>query len=220
MFNHEDKYVFNCLSDPCEFNNLAFSNLDIVEQLLTKLVEYQKDALPVWFPERDYRANPPEHQGYWGPWMTSKANSLILKQVLDGIPKVAFCYLTVYWLLGLVLPSACYFLTNENKKFPILKSNDTTRIGLESVSLSPTSFPRASVASESGVCVYEHHPKSNTQLKNVRRRPHGQQFSPPDQLSAERSLMFTRLVHHLLSQLRILLPEHSGSLSHRSVAIF
>jgi len=43
----------------------------------------------VWFPARDYRANPPEHQGYWGPWMTSKANSLILKQVLDGIPKVA-----------------------------------------------------------------------------------------------------------------------------------
>ena len=88
-FENRSKYVFNCLSDPCEFNNLAFSNLDIVEQLLTKLVEYQKDALPVWFPARDYRANPPEHQGYWGPWMTSKGNSLILKQVLDGIPKVA-----------------------------------------------------------------------------------------------------------------------------------
>lgn len=43
----------------------------------------------MWFPARDDRANPPEHQGYWGPWMTSKANSLILKQVLDGIPKVA-----------------------------------------------------------------------------------------------------------------------------------
>ncbi|XP_015768460.1 PREDICTED: arylsulfatase I-like [Acropora digitifera] len=81
--------LFNIEQDPCEFNNLAFSNLDIVEQLLTKLVEYQKDALPVWFPARDYRANPPQHQGYWGPWMTSKANSLILKQVLDGIPKVA-----------------------------------------------------------------------------------------------------------------------------------
>lgn len=134
--------------------------------------------------------------------------------------QIPFCYLTVYWFLRLVLPSACYFLTNENKKFPILKSNDTTRIGLESVSLSLPSFRRASVASESCVCVYEHHPKSNTQLKNVRRRPHGQQFSPPDQLSAERSLMFTRLVHHLLSLLRILLPEHSGSLSRRSVAIF
>lgn len=43
----------------------------------------------MWFPARDYRANPPQHQGYWGPWMTSKANSLILKQVLDGIPKAA-----------------------------------------------------------------------------------------------------------------------------------
>ena len=67
--------------------------------------------------------------------------------------QIPFCYLTVYLFLGLVLPSACYFLTNENKKLPKLKSNDTTRIGLESVSLSLTSFPRASVASESGVCV-------------------------------------------------------------------
>ena len=76
-----------CLSDPCERNNLAFSHLDRVEQLIKKLIDYQEKALPVWFPERDPSANPDEHHGYWGPWMTSKANSAILRKVIDSIPE-------------------------------------------------------------------------------------------------------------------------------------
>ena len=71
---------------------------------------------------------------------------------------ITFCYLIVYLFLGQVLPSAYYFLTNENQKFPKFKSNDATRSGLESVYLSLPCFPRASVASESDVCVQEHHP--------------------------------------------------------------
>jgi len=87
-----DTNVFPCLfnieEDPCEYNNLAHSNLDIVERLLLRLVEYQKKALPVWFPERDPAANPAQNRGYWGPWMSSTANKAILKKVLDTIPAV------------------------------------------------------------------------------------------------------------------------------------
>lgn len=78
-----------CLSDPCEYNNLAHSNLDIVERLLRKLIEFQKKALPVWFPERDPMANPARRSGYWGPWMSSKSNKFILQGVLDNVPNIS-----------------------------------------------------------------------------------------------------------------------------------
>ena len=81
--------VYICLSDPCEYNNLAHSNLGIVRELLLKLIKYQKNALPVWFPERDPSVNPAALGGYWGPWMSSTANKVILQRVLDTIPKVS-----------------------------------------------------------------------------------------------------------------------------------
>lgn len=81
--------VYICLSDPCEYNNLARSNLGIVRKLLLKLIKYQKNALPVWFPERDPSVNPAALGGYWGPWMSSAANKVILQKVLDSIPKVS-----------------------------------------------------------------------------------------------------------------------------------
>ena len=82
-------YFLFSFPDPCEYNNLAHFNLDIVRRLLLRLVKYQKNALPVWFPERDPTANPAEHHGYWGPWMSSKANQAILKKVIDDISKVS-----------------------------------------------------------------------------------------------------------------------------------
>lgn len=82
-------HVYICLSDPCEYNNLAHSNLGIVRKLLLKLIKYQKNALPVWFPERDPSANPAALGGYWGPWMSSTSNKVILQKVLNTIPKVS-----------------------------------------------------------------------------------------------------------------------------------
>ena len=43
----------------------------------------------MWFPERDPSANPAALGGYWGPWMSSTANKVILQKVLDTIPKVS-----------------------------------------------------------------------------------------------------------------------------------
>ena len=79
------------LSDPCEYRNLAHTHLDIVERLLHKLLDYQKEARPVWFPERDPTANPSKNGtiGFWGPWRSSTANKIILDNVLDSIPSVS-----------------------------------------------------------------------------------------------------------------------------------
>lgn len=45
----------------------------------------------MWFPERDPTANPSENGtlGFWGPWMKSTANKVILQKVLDTIPSVS-----------------------------------------------------------------------------------------------------------------------------------
>ena len=44
----------------------------------------------MWFPERDPLANPSENGtiGFWGPWRSSTANTLILENVLDSIPSM------------------------------------------------------------------------------------------------------------------------------------
>ena len=79
------------LPDPCEYRNLAHTHFDIVERLLHKLLDYQKKARPVWFPERDPTANPSINGtlGFWGPWRSSTANKIILKNVLDSIPSLS-----------------------------------------------------------------------------------------------------------------------------------
>ena len=79
------------LPDPCEYRNLAHTHFDIVERLLRKLLDYQKKARPVWFPERDPTANPSINGtlGFWGPWRSSTANKIILKNVLDSIPSLS-----------------------------------------------------------------------------------------------------------------------------------
>ncbi|XP_020614372.1 AP2/ERF domain-containing protein PFD0985w-like [Orbicella faveolata] len=83
--------LFNIKKDPCEYRNLAHTHIDIVDQLLHKLIDYQKKASPVWFPERDPLANPSKNGtiGFWGPWRSSTANKIILDNVLDSIPSVS-----------------------------------------------------------------------------------------------------------------------------------
>ena len=72
--------------DPCEYRNLANTHMHIVRDLLLKLIHYQDNARPVWFPERDPSANPSEHHGYWGPWRSSPVNKRILQRAVSAIP--------------------------------------------------------------------------------------------------------------------------------------
>lgn len=73
-------------SDPCEYNTIANNNLPIVRQLLERLIQIQRQARPVWFPERDPKANPALFNGFWGPWQKNPANKKIMKDKLTNIP--------------------------------------------------------------------------------------------------------------------------------------
>ena len=74
------------LSDPCEYENIAKTHIDIVRRLVLRLIYYQKRALPVWFPETDTKADPAKHCGFWSPWKSSKKNKAILQKVIDNLP--------------------------------------------------------------------------------------------------------------------------------------
>ena len=57
------------LTDPCEYENIAYSNLGVVQNLVIRLLDYQKKArLPPWYPPRDSLADPALLGGSWGPW--------------------------------------------------------------------------------------------------------------------------------------------------------
>ena len=56
-------------TDPCEYENTAHSNLAVVQNLVIRLLDYQKKArLPPWYPPRDSLADPALLGGSWGPW--------------------------------------------------------------------------------------------------------------------------------------------------------
>lgn len=61
--------------------------MQIVHQLLERLIQIQEQVRPVWFPKRDPRANPALFNGFWGPWRENPANGQILKDMEAKIPK-------------------------------------------------------------------------------------------------------------------------------------
>lgn len=74
-FNHETECdplvkpcLFNLLDDPCEYNNLADQNSNILNRLLSKLKEYRDTALPTRNQGPDYNANPIFYNNTWTYW--------------------------------------------------------------------------------------------------------------------------------------------------------
>ncbi|XP_053317418.1 arylsulfatase J [Spea bombifrons] len=61
-------WLFNITADPYERNDLSDKFPDIVKQLLRRLAQYNKTAVPVRYPPRDPRSNPKLNGGVWGPW--------------------------------------------------------------------------------------------------------------------------------------------------------
>ncbi|XP_078355623.1 arylsulfatase I-like [Oculina patagonica] len=72
-----DKFpcLFDISKDPCEYQNIAHTNLPVVRKLLYRIFEYQRRALPVWYPQRDPLADPALHGGSWGPWESISADN-------------------------------------------------------------------------------------------------------------------------------------------------
>ena len=62
-------YLYNIADDPTERNNLVEQKADVVKQMLEKLDEYRRSAVPCRYPDPDPNANPNLRSGMWEPWV-------------------------------------------------------------------------------------------------------------------------------------------------------
>lgn len=73
-------WLFNITADPYERVDLSKKYPEVVKQLLRKLAQFNKSAVPVRYPPKDPRSNPKLNGGVWGPWYKeskkAKKNSL------------------------------------------------------------------------------------------------------------------------------------------------
>ncbi|GFO20218.1 arylsulfatase j-like [Plakobranchus ocellatus] len=60
--------LYHIPSDPCEYNNIAASNTEIVTKMLKRLAEYTKTMVPPANRPFDDKGNPRHHEGAWVPW--------------------------------------------------------------------------------------------------------------------------------------------------------
>ncbi|KAK2184850.1 hypothetical protein NP493_250g02010 [Ridgeia piscesae] len=78
--------LFNITADPCEFHNVADHFPVIVRQLLARLAEYNKTAVPIHNVPNDPKGLPRYHNGVWEPWVKlgaaeDKAKSPALNEI-------------------------------------------------------------------------------------------------------------------------------------------
>ena len=64
--------VFDISVDPCEYNNLAPSNPDIVKKLMERLMDYNATAVPPRNKPADPKGLPSQHGGVWVPWISDE----------------------------------------------------------------------------------------------------------------------------------------------------
>ncbi|KAG9480254.1 hypothetical protein GDO78_011976 [Eleutherodactylus coqui] len=68
FINGKSLWLFNISSDPYERIDLSEKHPDVVKQLLRRLAQFNKSAVPVRYPPKDPRSNPKLNGGVWGPW--------------------------------------------------------------------------------------------------------------------------------------------------------
>ncbi|KAM4052289.1 arylsulfatase J isoform 2-T2 [Anomaloglossus baeobatrachus] len=68
LTNGKSLWLFNITADPYERIDLSEKHPDVVKQLLRKLAQFNKSAVPVRYPPKDPRSNPKLNGGVWGPW--------------------------------------------------------------------------------------------------------------------------------------------------------
>ncbi|XP_077332934.1 arylsulfatase J [Lithobates pipiens] len=75
-------WLFNITADPYERVDLSKKYPEVVKQLLRKLAQFNKSAVPVRYPPKDPRSNPKLNGGVWGPWYkeSNKAKKKTLKK--------------------------------------------------------------------------------------------------------------------------------------------
>ena len=62
--------LFHIPSDPCEYNNIAAENKDLVIQMLVRVYQYTMTMVPPLNTPVDPAGNPKNYNGTWVPWVT------------------------------------------------------------------------------------------------------------------------------------------------------
>ncbi|GFO38158.1 arylsulfatase j-like [Plakobranchus ocellatus] len=60
--------LYHIPSDPCEYNNIAMWNEDIVKEMMNRLAKYSSTMVPPANKPTDPEGNPRLHDGAWVPW--------------------------------------------------------------------------------------------------------------------------------------------------------
>lgn len=61
--------LYHIPTDPCEYNNIAGENPDIVQHLLDRIDFYRSSMIAPENIPADPKGNPIYHDGIWGPWI-------------------------------------------------------------------------------------------------------------------------------------------------------
>ncbi|KAL4235320.1 hypothetical protein ACF0H5_006955 [Mactra antiquata] len=68
-----DPRIFPCLyniaKDPCEYNNIAADNKDLVIHMMVKVMQYGNTMVPPLYTPFDPAGDPKYHDGAWVPWV-------------------------------------------------------------------------------------------------------------------------------------------------------
>ena len=80
-FGNEAKtlFLFNIAEDPEERQELSSQYPEKVQELLSRLEEYNRTAVPVKYPLPDLAANPVLYHGVWSPWAKSESEDISAK---------------------------------------------------------------------------------------------------------------------------------------------
>lgn len=84
--------LYDMDNDPCEWNDIRSSNMDIFEQLIKKLHDYNaSQAYPMFrsYPENASLANPNQFGGFWSPWENIDSDSMeLIEDEPEELPKM------------------------------------------------------------------------------------------------------------------------------------
>lgn len=65
----DDYCLFDILQDPCEYQNVAAQNQQVLNMTVEVLGQYRREMVKQYYPKVDLNSNPQYFGGYWDTWM-------------------------------------------------------------------------------------------------------------------------------------------------------
>uniref|UniRef100_A0A336LN14 CSON003318 protein n=1 Tax=Culicoides sonorensis TaxID=179676 RepID=A0A336LN14_CULSO len=125
----ESPCLFNILEDPCEYFNLADKQPETLKQLLQKLNQYRKSAIPIRNKQPDFNANPLFHNNTWTFWQENIVN--LVHEPIEPLPE--YPILIILGISGIVLLIIFYSIINVQCTKPQDTQPITAITGISSI---------------------------------------------------------------------------------------